>query len=131
MKKTKLIIGRKGQKGRKLKYSIALKLKAVRQYLDTDQSLTQVAEQYGVTKSHISQWSKQFSSELADETIITSMTEQEQKDLELLKKQNEALKKKLEYEQMKNFALETLVDLAKSELGIDLRKNSGAKQPKE
>ena len=59
------------------------------------------------------------------------MTEQEKKELDALKKQNDALKKKLEYEQMKNFALETLVDLAKEELGIDLRKNSGAKQPGE
>ena len=40
------------------------------------------------------------------------------------------LKKKLEYEQLKTFALETMIDLAKSELGIDLRKNSGAKPPK-
>jgi hypothetical protein len=32
---------------------------------------------------------------------------------------------------MRNFALETMVDLAKEELGIDLRKNSGAKQPEE
>lgn len=59
------------------------------------------------------------------------MNEQEQKDMEALQKQLEALKKKLEYEQTKNFALETMIDLAKTELGIDLRKNSGAKQPKE
>jgi hypothetical protein len=32
---------------------------------------------------------------------------------------------------MRNFALETMVDLAKEELGIDLRKNFGAKQPEE
>lgn len=57
------------------------------------------------------------------------MTQEEQKEFETLKKQNEALKKKLEYEQLKTFALETMIDLAKSELGIDLRKNSGAKQP--
>jgi len=131
MKKTKLIVGRKGQKGRSLKYDIAFKRHAARQYLDTDQSLAQVAEQYGVTKQHISQWAKQFSSELAVEQITVPMTEQEEKDYKLLKKQNEALKEKLEYEQMRNFALETMVDLAKSELGIDLRKNSGAKQPKE
>jgi hypothetical protein len=59
------------------------------------------------------------------------MTPEEKKELDLLKKQNEALKKKLEYEQMKNFALETMIDLAKEELGVDLRKNSGAKQPGE
>ena len=59
------------------------------------------------------------------------MTEQEANDFKLLKMQNEALKKKLEDDQIKIFALETMIDLAKSELGIDLRKDSGAKQPKE
>lgn len=59
------------------------------------------------------------------------MTEQEQEEMTNLQKQLKSLQDKLEYEQMKNFALETMVDLAKSELGIDLRKNSGAKQPKE
>ena len=59
------------------------------------------------------------------------MTEQEQKEMSILQKQVEELKKKLEYEQMRNFALETMADLAKTELGIDIRKNYGAKQPKE
>jgi len=58
------------------------------------------------------------------------MTEQEQKSMEALHKQVVALKKKLEYEQMRNLALETMADLAKTELGIDIRKNFGAKQPK-
>jgi transposase len=129
MKETILIKGRKGQSGRK-KYSDSFKRAVAKQYLDGDLSLNQVGAKYGITKSHVSQWAKQFSGELAEETMIAPMTEQEQKDMQALQKQNETLKKKLEYEQMKNFALETMVDLAKSELGIDLRKNSGAKQPK-
>jgi hypothetical protein len=59
------------------------------------------------------------------------MTVEEQKEVEALKQQIALLNKKLEYEQMKNFALEAMADLAKTELGIDIRKNSGAKQPKE
>jgi len=131
MEKSQLSTGRKGQKGRSSRYDISLKRQVARAYLEGDQSTTQIGALYHVSHQHVSHWAKQFSSELAIEPIATPMTEQEQKDLELLKKQNEALKKKLEYEQMKNFALETMVDLAKSELGIDLRKNSGAKQPKE
>jgi transposase-like protein len=107
------------------------KRQIAKQYRDGDQSLAQVAQQNGLTRDQVKDWVKIFSSELAEDQIIIPMTEQEQKDFELLKKQNGALKEKLEYEQMRNFALETMVDLAKSELGIDLRKNSGAKQPKE
>jgi transposase len=131
MKDTSVSKGRKRQKGRKVKYDISLKRKVAQIYLEGDLSTTQIGEIYNVCHQQVSRWAKQFSSELAGHINIPVMTAQEQKDFESLKKQNEALKAKLEYEQMKNFALETMVDLAKSELGIDLRKNSGAKQPEE
>lgn len=131
MQKTNNVVGRKGQHGRNRKYSKTFKILVARQYLEGDLSLNQVGAQHNVAKSYVSQWVKQFSSELADEPIISAMTEQEQKDLKALQKQMKALEKKLEYEQMRNFALETMVDLAKEQMGIDLRKNFGAKQPKE
>ena|ERR1022692_3629970 len=132
MKKNHSIMGRKGQKGRKPKHDISLARKVVMEYTGGDQSQRQLAKKHNVTSQHVSRWVKQFSSELAGEEInITPMTEQEQKDVTALKKQIEALEKKLEYEQMRNFALETMADLAKTELGIDLKKNFGAKQPKE
>ena len=45
-----------------------------------------------------------------------------------LKKANEDLKKDLEFAQMKTIAMEILIDLAKEEYGIDITKNSGARQ---
>jgi len=131
MKSAKASKGRKGQKGRNVKYDIALKRRIANQYLEGDLSTTQLGEIYNVPHQSVSRWAQQFSSELAEEQIVIPMTEQEAKDFELLKRQNDALKKKLEDDQVKIFALETMIDLAKSELGIDLRKNSGAKQPKE
>ena len=106
----------RGQTGRRSKVEDALKRQIARQYLTTDQSLAEIALIYGVTKVDVSNWKKRFSSEIAatEELIITDMTEQESKDLALLKKQNEALKKELEYEQIRNFALETMADLAKT-----------------
>ena len=130
MKFLKSTGGRKGQKGRG-KHDIAFMRHVALSYINGDQSLNQQAERFGVPQQTISRWVKRFSCELAEDINIPPMTEQELKDFAILKKQNEALKKRLEHEQMRNFALETLVDLAKSELGIDLRKNSGAKQPKE
>jgi hypothetical protein len=56
------------------------------------------------------------------------MTPEEQKEYEALKKENEALKKQLEHSHMKTVAMETIIDLAKQEYGIDLLKNSGARQ---
>ena len=131
MKMANMAKGRKGQKGKQSKHDIAFKRRVAQQYLNGDQSTTQLAQIFNIPHQTVSLWARQFSNELATEITIDVMNEQEQKDLSMLQKQVEALKKKLEYEQMRNFALETMVDLAKTELGIDLRKNSGAKQPKE
>jgi transposase-like protein len=124
--------GRKCQKGKggNYKYDPLFQRKVVREYLEGDLSLPQLGQKYGIDFRRIHEWKSRFSNELAEQ-IVAPMTEEEQKDVEALKKQVEALKKKLEYEQMKNFAWETMADLAKTELGIDLRKNFGAKQPKE
>jgi transposase len=131
MKKIKLTNGLKGQKGRPAKHDISFMRNIAKRYNQGNESLSQIAKEFNIPNQYVSRWAKQFSCELAGEPMITPMTEQEEKDIAGLQKQLTALKEKLEYEQMKNFALETLVDLAKSELGIDLRKNSGAKQPKE
>jgi len=124
--------GRKGLAGSKSRYDDQFQRKIVREYLEGDLSLAQLGVKYGgIPRRTIHTWKKRFGSEVAEEVVTFSMTAEEQKDVEALKRQVEALKKKLDYEQMKNFALETMIDLAKTELGVDLRKNSGAKQPKE
>jgi transposase-like protein len=133
MHKLNLKTGRKGQKGGVSPYDISFRRKVAFQYLEGSQSVLEVAQSFGLKKHHVSSWARIFSKELAqkDAIVTLDMTDQETEELELLKKQNEALKKSLEHERMKNFALETMIDLAKEELGVDLRKNSGAKQPKE
>jgi transposase-like protein len=112
------------------KYDLAFKRKIAMLHRESGDTVQMIARQYGIRHQDVSRWGRQFSSELAEEPIILSMTEQEQKDMNALVKQMEALKKKLEFEQMRTFALETMLDLAKTELGIDVRKNFGAKQPK-
>lgn len=130
MDKTKQRQGRKGQKG-STKHDITFMRHVARTYIEGDQSLNQLVKIFNVPNQTISRWVQKFSSELRAEITISPMTDQEQKDFQTLQKQIEALKKKLEYEQMRNFALETMADLAKTELGVDIRKNFGAKQPKE
>ena len=124
--------GRKGQKGKEARYDVAFKRKIAREYREGDLSTHQLGDMYGISHKSVLIWSRQFSNELAEDDITPiAMTEQEKKEFEALKKLNKALQKKLDYEQLKNFALETMVDLAKEEMGIDLRKNFGAKQPGE
>ena len=130
MKKEKTEVGRKRQKGRS-RSDAAFMRHVAREYVDGDQSLNQLSKKFNVPNQTISRWGLRYSSELASEVKVPIMTEQEQNDVKALLEQVSALKKKLEFEQMRNFALETMADLAKTELGIDIRKNFGAKQPKE
>jgi len=122
---------KKGQQGLRSKYDTNFRRKVAREYLEGDRTAVQLAEQYGIKQHNVTDWVRKFSSDLAvQQEVIPIMTPEEQKELEALKRQLAAVKEQLDYEQMKNFALETMIDLAKDELGVDLRKNSGAKQPK-
>ncbi|GAA4737690.1 hypothetical protein [Flavisolibacter ginsenosidimutans] len=56
------------------------------------------------------------------------MTPEEQKQVEALQKQNEALLKKLELANLKITGLEMMIDSAEEELKVDIRKKSGTKQ---
>jgi transposase-like protein len=122
---------RKSKSLKKPKYDNAFKKQVVLQYLQGRQTMKEVGLQFRVSSSNVCSWYHEFSAELAIAIEATPMTEQEQKELNELKKQNEALNQLLKQEQMRNFALETMIDLATERLDIDIRKNSGAKQPNE
>ncbi len=129
LRKTK---GRKGQKGIQSRYDTTFRRRVAMDYVNGDRTMQEVAQSYGVPRHSVKDWIDSFKGELAaKEPIEAVMTEEEQKELAALKKQVEALKKELAYEQMKSFAFEAMIDLAKEELGVDIRKNSGAKQPGE
>ena len=54
------------------------------------------------------------------------MTEKEKQKLEALQKQIKAMEKQLEDAQMKNIALNTLIDVAEEKLKINIRKKPEA-----
>jgi len=122
--------GRKNQKGR-VKYDLSFKMKVAREYLEGNLSLPQLGQKYGVNFRRIFEWKEQYSPELSEEIIIRPMTLEEQKSLEALQKQNQELLKQLEHAQMKAKAYEILIELAEEQYGIEVRKNSGARHPKD
>src|SRR5438552_17355527 len=111
METTNKLKRKKGQNGRQSKYDISFRRRIAKEYAEGNNTMSQIARQYGLSHHNVSDWVDKFSSDLVikEEAIIT-MAPEEKKELDVLKKQNEALKKKLEYEQMKNFALETMID---------------------
>lgn len=71
-------------------------------------------------------WMRRYSSDVL--LTLPVMTEKERQKVEALQKQLRELEKQLEYAQMKNIALETMIDLAEDQLKIVIRKKSGPKQ---
>lgn len=74
-------------------------------------------------KALIHYWTKKYAPEI--EITLPVMTEKERQKLEAAQKRMKALEKQLEDAQMKNIALETMIDIAEEELRISIRKKSG------
>lgn len=77
-------------------------------------------------RSLIHSWRKKFAPEIA--FTLPVMTEKDKQKLQAAHKRMEELEKQLEDAQMKNIALETMIDIAEEQLKIVIRKKSGPKQ---
>ena len=121
--------GRKNNKGRPSPYDISYKRMIVQEFQTTNLSYRQFGKQHNITESLVRYWVSKFSSDITGE-IPTPLilTEQESQDLEVLKKQNDELAKKLSYAQMKITGLEVMIDIAEKDLNIEIRKKPGTKQ---
>jgi len=74
----------------------------------------------------IRSWMKDYSSDI--DFTLPLMTEKEKAKLDAAHKRMKELEKQLEHAQMKNIALETMIDIAEEQLKITIRKKSGLKQ---
>src|SRR2546425_12967118 len=70
----------------------------------------------------ISRWRKKFAPEI--DFTLPVMTEKEKQKLDAAHKRMKELEKQLEDAQMKNIALETMIDIAEEQLKITIRKKS-------
>ncbi|MBI1288092.1 MAG: hypothetical protein GC178_11020 [Flavobacteriales bacterium] len=74
-------------------------------------------------RSLIQYWKKKYAPGIA--VTLPVMTEKERQKLKAAQKRMKALEKQLEDAQMKNIALETMIDIAEEDLRISIRKKSG------
>lgn len=81
---------------------------------------------YKVPHSTIHRWVKEFESGLTTEQLKVSM-ERRSKQGELPTDVRE-LQRQLEEARLKNELLNTMIDIAEDQLGIDIRKKRGAKR---
>jgi BMFP domain-containing protein YqiC len=74
----------------------------------------------------LKRWKVRYSEEL--QVSLTIMSSKERADNKELEKRIKELEKQLEKARMKNIALNTLIDVAETELKIPIRKKPGTKQ---
>lgn len=128
MQKTN-ISGRKCLSGNGSQYEISFMIKVAHFYSENQESLSQVAERFKISRSLVNKWHRRFNLQKGGLTApVLAMTEQEKKEFEALRKQNEELAKKLSYSNLQILGLQTMIDIAEKELKIDIRKKSGTKQ---
>ena len=125
--------GRKRKGGNWFKYEFAFMRKVVQEYLDGHESLKKLSKRYNITYGSIAGWYKRYRLGLEPfnevSLAIMSQDQPQQQDNQIdLQKQNEELLKKLEQANLKITGLEIMIDIAEEQLGVDIRKNSGAKQ---
>ena len=124
-------VGNCGKSGRQFTRERSFMRAVVKEYHLSNLSYGELARKHGLGVTQIRKWVLKFSSDLEGETSpLPLMTPEEQKQVEALQKQNEALLKKLELANLKITGLEMMIDSAEEELKVDIRKKSGTKQSK-
>lgn len=76
--------------------------------------------------SLLAYWRKRYAPEIP--LTLPLMTEKDKQKLDAANKRLKELEKELEKAQMKNIALDTMIDLAEEQFKINIRKKSGPKQ---
>lgn len=122
------------------RWSNLQKKQAVALYLTGDYSKSSIARKFGVSHPGFSKWIDKYAEEILDaqkqknrlisdnnSTLESVMTKQNQevseKDKEIARLQQE-----LYFSKVKNDILEAMIDIAKEDYNIDLRKKAGPQQ---
>ena len=115
-------------------YTDAEKLGIIMEYMNSGESMEKFQTKKMMGHCTISRWMTKFGlsktshkqfEEMGKKTEVSE--DKSQREL-ILEAKLAQLEKELKDERMKTLAYKTLIDTAEEELGIDLRKKSGAKQ---
>lgn len=123
---------KKKRRNAKSKYSPAIVRAVLFDVQTSSQTLAQIATKYGLPKgssSMISKWVKKYSSDFSamKELQQTAVNTDIMLPTAKIEREKE-LQKQLEEARRKIICLETMIDIAEREIGVDIRKKSGTKQ---
>ena len=132
-KRVKLTDNMDGFKDKKVdyaKYETSFRRWIVSQIDGNHMSIQDIRDRFGLCRRHytdvLKRWQSRYSEEL--HLSLSFMTSKERSDNQKLENRIKELEKQLDLAKMKNIALDTMIDVAESELKISIRKKSGSKQ---
>lgn len=88
-------------------------------------SYRKLAKKYGCSVSHVGRMIRRHNQKQKQEEIMSIS-----KEIENMPDDVSALKKALHQERLKNDLLNSVIEIASKELGVDIRKKSGTRQSK-
>ena len=116
------------------RYNDAEKLQIIEEYMNSGEAMETFQVKYGMGHCTLSRWMTKFGLSNTSQKQFIEMKKvvQQSPDKTLRERTLEAkvaqLEKELKEEKLKSMAYSTMIDVAEEELGIDIRKKSGAKQ---
>jgi transposase len=128
------MIIKKLPKGKKSPYDQSLKNRVCFELLSGRLSLTEAKATYGIKgQGTIYNWIKDYKKQFPQLNLASMNTAEDKPasptdNADDLAKKNRELQEALEMAKLKITALETMIDVAETELHIDIRKKSGTKQ---
>ena len=108
-------------------YDDSLKRRVVEAVIQEGMTVYKASKFYNIPKATVGRWTKILSSEVVVSHKIITVTPEEEREVEALKKEKELMAKALQEAQLKISSLETLINVAEKNLKIDIRKKSGSK----
>lgn len=112
------------------KFEISFRRWLVSQIDGNHMSIQEIRDRFNLSRKNyteiLKRWQERYSEEL--HLSLSFMSPKERSDNKALEKRIKDLEQQLEKAQMKNIALNTLIDVAETELKIPIRKKPGSKQ---
>jgi transposase len=123
----------KRRSGAMPKYTDAFKRQVAMDYLSCTDAPQVVAERWGVASGTIvvkfASWYRSYGDKV--EAAPAPLTDEDKGDLKKMAARVKELEALLEKERLRTLGLDTMIEIAEQELGIDIRKKSGTKQSRQ
>ncbi len=109
------------------RYSVAFKMKVAEEIESGMLSIVEACKLYGIPgQASVWEWVKRYGMNERINKAVYIMTQDEERELIRLRKENRRLQQALDDSQIKNMALESILELAEEKYGISIKKNFGA-----